>query len=62
MKRVRVIGIRCKRLLATKLSVEILLGSQMAEAGLTERSRGWRRGRVKFPGIFGPLPGARDGS
>lgn len=36
MKGVRVVGVRFKRLLATKLSVEILLGSQMAEAGLTE--------------------------
>ncbi len=37
MKCVGVVGVRFKRLLATKLSVEILLGSQMAEAGLTER-------------------------
>ncbi len=38
MKRVGVVGVRFKRLLATKLSVEILLGPQMTEAGLTQRS------------------------
>jgi hypothetical protein len=37
MKRFRVIGLDRERLLATELSVEILFGSQMAEASLTKR-------------------------
>jgi hypothetical protein len=56
MKRVGVIGLRRKRLLATKLSVEILLGSQVAEAGLIERGRRIRRRLQDRPGAFSSRP------
>jgi hypothetical protein len=39
MKRIRMPGIRRKRLLAAKLGIEIFPCPQMAEAGLVERRR-----------------------
>ena len=39
MKRARVIGIRCKRLLATNLGVEIFSGSQMTQTGFAKQRR-----------------------
>jgi hypothetical protein len=52
MQGVRMIGFECQSLLAAKLGVEILLFSQIAEAGLTERSDGSRPGRADsgYPG------------
>ena len=42
MQSIRVIGIRRKRLLAAKLSIEILFGPQMAVTGFAKRRRAAR--------------------
>jgi hypothetical protein len=57
MERIRVIGICRERLLAAKLSVKMLLGSQMPQAGLIERSNCRNDGAARrFPRISGGSP------